>query len=325
MSALLLTRAEIAGLMRPTDYLGAVETAFLLASRGLAQAPAPMAIHTCGGGAFHAKGAALLGVRRLAALKLNGNFPRNPARGLPTIQGVILLCDAETGAVLAIMDSIEITLRRTAAASALAATFLARAASRTLAGLGGGAQARPQMEALRDVLPLTHALLYDADHERSEALAAKMHAAFACQAVGNPRRATLEADVIVTCTTARAPILDVDDIAPGAFVAAVGADNPEKNELAPRLMAKAKVVADVVEQALVMGDLRHAVSAGAMSAAHVHAELSEVVAGAEPGRENDSEIVVFDSTGTAIQDAASAALVYERALAQGVGAMVELA
>jgi alanine dehydrogenase len=325
MSTLLLTRAEIAGLMTPADYLGAVETAFRLAKDGRTEAPLPMAIHGVGGGAFHAKGAAMFGERKLAALKLNGNFPGNPARGLPTIQGVILLCDAETGAVLAIMDSIEITLRRTAAASALAAKHLARRDADTLAIVGCGAQARAQAEALTDVLPLKRGIAFDADSAKAGVFASRMSDVLPFESASSLRDATLAADVIVTCTTARKPFLDTSDVPPGAFIAAVGADNPEKNEIAPALMAKAAVVADVLAQCLVMGDLHHAVKAGAMTAGQVRAELADLVVGAKSGRGRDDEIVIFDSTGTAIQDVASAAIVYERALERGIGAQVELA
>jgi ornithine cyclodeaminase/alanine dehydrogenase-like protein (mu-crystallin family) len=325
MSTLLLTRAEIAGLMKPSDYLGAVEMAFRLSKQGQTDAPLPMAIHGLGGGAFHAKGAAMFGERKLAALKLNGNFPGNPARGLPTIQGVILLCDAETGAVLAIMDSIEITLRRTAAASALAAKHLARRGAETLAIVGCGAQARAQAEALADVMALERGVAFDIDAEKARAFATEMQGVLPFDAATSLRDATRAADVIVTCTTARTPILDAGDVSPGAFIAAVGADNPEKSEIAPALMARAAVVTDALAQCLVMGDLRHAVEAGAMTADGVRAELGDLVVGAKRGRLRDDEIVIFDSTGTAIQDVASAAVVYARARERGVGSAVELA
>ena len=115
---LILTRADIARLMRPADWLGAVETGFQAAVDERAESPPPMAIEGSGG-TFHAKGAGMQLDRHYVALKLNGNFPDNPrTTGLPTIQGAILLCDGETGSVLAVMDSIEVTLRRTAAATA---------------------------------------------------------------------------------------------------------------------------------------------------------------------------------------------------------------
>ncbi len=326
MSSLLLTRAEVAALMTPADYLGAVETAFRLSKQGLAPSPPPMHIPGESGGAFHAKGAVMLGKRKLAALKLNGNFPGNPAHGLPTIQGVILLCDAENGAVLAVMDSIEITLGRTAAASALAAKLLARANAETLCVIGCGAQAWPQAQALAAVRGFKRALVFDTDAARAErfAIMAGDELGIPFRAAPTLNQATQGADVIVTCTTSRTPILDVADVAPGAFIAAAGADNPQKSEIAPALMAKAKVVADVLDQCLVMGDLHRAGAAGAMTAGDVHAELGDIVVGEKPGRERADEIIIFDSTGTAIQDVASAAIVYERALKRGAGRTVTL-
>jgi len=320
MSALLLSRADVAGLMTPADYLDAVESAFRLSKQGRAPSPPPMHIAGVAGG-FHAKGAALMGARHVVALKFNGNFPGNPQKGLPTIQGVVLLCDAETGALLAIVDSIEITLRRTAAASALATRLLARPDSRTLSICGCGDQARAQAVAMAGVLAFERGLAWDIDTEKAAAYAAEMTRTLGIpfEMVPDLRRAARAGDVIVTCTTARAPFLDVADVPPGAFIAAVGADSPDKSEIASALMARSKVVVDVLEQCLAMGDLRHAVEAGAMTAADVHADLGDVFLGVKPGRADPTDIVVFDSTGTAIQDVASVALVYERAVRAGVG------
>lgn len=325
-ATLLLTRAEISGLMTPADYLAAVETGFRLSKQGRAPAPAPLHIPGIAGG-FHAKGAALMGSRNLAALKFNANFPGNPRRGLPTIQGVVLLCDADDGRVLAIMDSIEITLRRTAAATALAARHLARPDASVLTVCGCGDQARAQAVALAAVLPISRCLAWDLDTDRAVAFAEEMSRTLGLPFVAAAGRgdATRAADAIVTCTTARTPFLAAADVSPGTFVAAVGADSPDKNEIAPALMAGAKVVVDVLEQCLAMGDLRHAVAVAAMTAADVHADLGDIVTGVRPGRECSDEIVVFDSTGTAIQDVASAAAVYERALTQGVGREIMLA
>ena len=318
-AVLVLKRREIAGLMRPADYLAAVEAAFRAA--GETAAPAPMHLPVRGGG-FHVKGAAGAGERPVAAFKINGNFPGNPAQGRPTIQGVIVLCDAADGAVLALLDSVEVTLRRTAAATALAARLLARPESATLTVIGCGDQAAAQIEALAEVLPLRRIYAYDTALERAEAL--RLGGGLRPEPVRDLRRATLASDVIVTCTTARRPFLGPQDVAPGAFVAAVGADSPEKNEIAPALMARAMVVADVLAQALAMGDLRHAVAAGAMRPDQVHAELAEVVAGFKPGRTDAESVTLFDSTGTALQDLASAATIYRRAIAAGVGTAVRL-
>jgi len=310
-ATLILTATDIAALMRPADYLAAVETAFRAAAEGRAHAPPPLTLDGAGG-TFHAKAATLRLDRLYAALKLNGNFPANPAeRGLPTIQGAILLCDGESGALLAVMDSAEVTLRRTAAATALAARFLARPESETLLVCGCGAQAPAQIEALADILALRRCLLWDVDAAKAEVLAARL-GAFA-SVTENLAEAAAQADIIVTCTTARTPFLDAAMVRPGSFVAAVGADSPDKNEIAPGLMAKARIVADVTEQCAVMGDLRHAIAAGALRREDVEAELAELAAGSKPGRTRDEEIILFDSTGTALQDVAAAAVIYERA------------
>ncbi len=325
MASLVLTRSDISALMSGADYLEAVEDAFRAAKEGRANAPAPLHLPASGGG-FHAKGASYRGRRPYAALKLNANFPGNPARnGLPTIQGAILLCDAENGALLAVMDSIEITLRRTAAASALAARHLARPDSATALVCGCGAQARAHVPALKGVLPLRRFLAWDADPLAARRFADEMRRAHGVDAQFAPdlREAARASDIVVTCTTARAPFLARQHIAPGTFIAAVGADSPEKSEIAPDLMSAARIVADSVAQCEAMGDLRHARIAGAIDAARRIPELGDILVGAEPGRIDAEEITLFDSTGTALQDAASAATVYEHAVARGAGAQFD--
>jgi alanine dehydrogenase len=319
--ALLLSRDDIAALLEPADYLSAVATAFRASKEGRAQSPPPLHITVPGGG-FHAKGAFLDGDQKVVAVKLNGNFPGNPERhGLPTIQGAILLCDAERGTLLAILDSIEITLRRTAAASALAASYLARQDAGTLAICGCGGQAAAQAEAIAAVLPIRRGLAWDIDSQRATRFADAMgkRLGFGFEAVEDLEAATLAADVIVTCTTAQKPFLTEHHVSSGSFIAAVGADSPHKNEIAPSLMAQSKVVVDVLDQCLNMGDLRHAIVAGAMNAADIHCELGDLAVGLAEGRANPDEIFVFDSTGTALQDVTSALIAYQRALAGGVG------
>ena len=138
------------------------------------------------------------------------------------------------------------------------------------------------------------------------------------------RCATLQSDVIVTCTTAHVPYLGVADVRPGTFIAAIGADNPQKSEIEPELMAHARVVADVREQCAVMGDLHHALRAGAMTEADVYAELGELVTGRRPGRTSADDVMIFDGCGLGIQDAAAAGRAYERARERGAGAQIGL-
>jgi ornithine cyclodeaminase/alanine dehydrogenase-like protein (mu-crystallin family) len=192
--------------------------------------------------------------------------------------------------------------------------------------LGCGAQAWPQLAALADLLPLAEGRTWDRDPARAAALARLAGAlGIALEPATDVGEATAGAEVIVTCTTAREPFLGPEHVAPGAFIAAVGADWPQKNELRPGLFRAATVVADVRAQALAMGDTRHAVAAGAFDEAAIHAELGEVVAGLKAGRTREDEIVIFDSTGVAIQDVAAAAMAFELANAQGVGNRIVLA
>ena len=324
--ALLLTRADIIALMSPAAYADAIEAGFRALASGAALAPAPLHIPAHGGG-FHAKGALLEGPRRHVAVKINSNFPGNPKRhGLPTIQGVIALFDADDGRLLALVDSIEITLRRTAAASALAARYLARRDATAIAMCGCGEQARAQLAALAAELSIDRVYAWDLDGEAAQRFAAQMHAelGIAVSVVSEMRTGTLASDVIVTATPARVPFLGSADVRRGTFVAAVGADHPEKSEIEPELMKRASVFVDVREQCLAMGDLRHAVAAGAMAVEDVRADLSELVAGSRPGRAGADEITIFDSTGTAVQDVAAAIAVYERARRAGIGTSIRL-
>jgi ornithine cyclodeaminase/alanine dehydrogenase-like protein (mu-crystallin family) len=297
-------------MMMPADYLVAVDQAFRAAATGKAFSPHPMHLPLQRGG-FHAKGASISLERDYVAIKVNGNFPGNPAElGLPTIQGAIILSDGGDGRLLAIIDSAEVTLRRTAAASALAARQLARSDSHTLLVCGCGEQGRAHVEALWDVLPIERCLLWDRDEQAAETLAAKL-AGLEVAVFSDVTMAARKADVIATCTSAREPYLDVDMIAPGTFIAAVGADSPDKSEITPQLMAGVTVVTDVLTQCADMGDLRHAIAAGCMTEADVHAELGELVVGAKTGRTSPDEVIIFDSTGTGLQDVASAAAIYE--------------
>ena len=313
--SLILTRQDVAALMDRAAWLDAAELAFRALGEGRARSPEPMAIEA-DGGAFHAKGASLRLDRLYVALKLNGNFPGNAERhGLPTIQGAILLCDGEDGRLLAVMDSIEVTLRRTAAATALAAQLLARPESRTILVCGCGKQGVAQLEALADVLPLERCLLWDADAGRARRLAALLEARgeLRAEVVDDLGVAARASDVIVTCTTAGAPFLYADMVRSGTFIAAVGADSHAKSEIAPDLMQASHVVADLISQCAVMGDLHHALAAGALRVEDVHAELHEVLLGARPGRSNEEEVILFDSTGTAVQDVAACIWIYDRA------------
>jgi len=323
---LILTRSEVQALLTLDECIAAVEKAFRLHGEGKAPPPGILGIHA-GQGGFHIKTGLLSSERSYFVAKLNANFSQNPQRfGLPTIQGVVVLCDAENGRLLALLDSIEITLLRTGAATAIAAKYLARPDSRVVTLCGCGSQGRIQLRALRTVLPLERVNAFDVDDRQAKALAAEFSAGsgIPVRVVRDLGAALRESDVCVTCTPAKQPFLQKEDVRPGTFLAAVGADAPDKQELEPALLAGNKLVTDVTEQCATLGELHHALEAGLLTRVEVHAELGEVVAGRKRGRTTADEITIFDSTGMALQDAAAAIAGYEKALAAGQGMSVNL-
>jgi alanine dehydrogenase len=324
---LLLTSPDIQTLLNLDECIGLVEHAFHTHGEGRAVPPAVLSMHTEGGG-VHVKAGLLELDRPYFAAKVNGNFPENSSRfGLPTIQGVIILCDARNGTPLAVMDFRDITSLRTAAATAVAAKFLARQDSRTVTICGCGNQGRIQLKALSRVRRVETAFAYDTNGEGALRFSRDLTSdlRMTITPVSDLTAAVRQSDICVTCTTSRQPLLGSDDVSPGTLIAAVGADNPQKQELHPSLMAASKIVCDILEQCAVMGDLHHALEAGVVTRANVYAELGEVVAGKKPGRESQEEITIFDSTGMALQDVAAAAFLYEKAQRDGSGVRLNFA
>jgi ornithine cyclodeaminase/alanine dehydrogenase-like protein (mu-crystallin family) len=323
---LVLERRKVAELLTLDDCIAAVEKALAAFGRGEGRRSEVLGARVANGG-FHVKAAVFETERSWFVAKTNANFPGNPQRlRLPTIQGAILAFDGDSGRLLAVMDTIEITLLRTAAATAVAARRLARPSSRVVTVAGCGEQGRVQLMALHRVLPIERAFAWDLEACRSDRFAAELSIdlGIEIEPIADLAHGATRSDVTVTCTPSREYILAAEHVAPGAFVAAVGADHPEKREIHPGLMAAAKVVVDDLDQCAHLGDLHHALEGGAMTRAMVHAELPELVAGRRPGRTHDDEITIFDSTGIALEDAAAAALVVERATARGDSLRVAL-
>lgn len=324
---LLLTRRDIAALLTIEDCMAAVENAFKLYGEGKSEPPGIVGVHARDGG-FHIKAGLLELSRSYFAAKVNANFPENAKRfGLPTIQGVVVLCDGENGLPLAVMDSIEITIQRTGAATGVAAKYLARPDSKTVTICGCGNQGRISLRTLTKVLPIEKAWVWDRDPAQAQRFADE-HVAdlkIDVEVVADLQTAVGQSDVVVTCTPSKQPFLKKAFVAPGTFIAAVGSDNPEKQELEPVLLSGSKLVADVLEQCATIGELHHALDKGLMTRESAYGELGEVVAGIKPGRTSNDEVIIFDSTGMALQDVVTAAAVYEKAVRKAVGIRIDFA
>jgi alanine dehydrogenase len=240
-----------------------------------------------------------------ALLKWVTSFPGNPAHGLPTVMGLVLLSDAATGELRAVLDAATVTALRTGAAAVLAAETLARANAGSAAVVGAGvnglATARSFAARGREVL------LWDVDAERAQAAAAEVGAR-----VAGSREEAFGADLLVTVTPGHEILLPEGSLRPGQHVSLMGADGPGKAEIAVAELAQTHIFCDDWEQASHNGELVHAVEAGAIGRADV-TELGAVLAGEAPGRAHEEEITTFDSTGLAIQDLAIALAAMEHA------------
>jgi len=324
---LLLRRSDIEELLSLRDCIDAVEEIFRLQGDGKVPAAGILGVKAPNGG-LHVKAGLLPGDRNYLIAKLNTNFPNNRRQfGLPTIHGLIVVYDAKNGRTLAVLDSIDVTIKRTAAASAVAAKYLARKNSSVATICGCGEQGRAQLRAIHSVLPLRKVYAFDLDQRAAFNLATELSHKLKIdiEVVRDLPRAIQKSDVCVTCTTAKESFVRKEDVAPGTFIAAVGADDAHKQEIDPGLIASAKVVADSLEQCCTIGDTHHAIAQGLMRKEDVYAELGEIVAGHKLGRTTADGIIIFDSTGVAIEDAVAAVAVYEKAFAADIGRYFEFA
>lgn len=317
---LLFTRQDVSSLIAFDEYIDIVEQAFRRHAEGKTWRPQLMHAEL-NDGAFHLKVGGLRMGKPYFGLKLGGDFPENVKQfSMPRLQGVIVLCDGENGYPLAIMDSIEITIKRTAALTAVAAKYLANPDSRIASICGCGQQGRAQLRALMQVLPLTQVYAFDIIDDTRIRYAREMseELGIAVEAVDRLESAVKRSHVCVTCTPSKRPYLEKRYVSAGTFISAVGADSPDKQELDAALLRSNKVIVDLLEQCAQVGELHHALERG-MSRDEVYAELSEVIAGKKLGRGSKDEIIIFDTTGTALQDVAAAVAVYEKGLQAGRG------
>jgi alanine dehydrogenase len=322
---LLLQRHEVARLLTMGECISAVEHAFKLFACGKAPAPGILGIHATHGG-FHIKAGILNLGRNYFVAKTNANFPGNrTSNGLPTIQGIVTVFDAENGRLLALMDSIEITILRTGAATAVAAKFLSREDSKIVTICGCGNQGEVSIRALREVRKLETIYAFDINKQQAEFFARKIakELKLPVTIVDDPGMAVKQSDICVTCTPSKQPFLRQEDVKAGTFIAAVGADSEGKQELFPELLTSGIVVVDLLEQSKKIGELQHLQPASQDKCITVHAELGEIIAGKKPGRESEQEIIIFDSTGMALQDVAAAVIVYEKALSGKIGCEID--
>lgn len=261
------------------------------------------------------------------AIKVSSGFFDNPKQGLPSLSGLMVVLDAETGQPSALLlDNGYLTDVRTAAAGAVAARLLARADAADAGVLGAGLQARLQMHALALVRPLRTIRIWARRAQQAQACATDLREALGVEVevMDSAEAVVRESQVVVTTTPSGEPLIKADWLHPGLHITAMGSDAPGKNELEPRILVQAdRVVVDRRSQSVRQGEMRAAIEQGAISEDEAVDELGELTAGQKPGREDDTAVTVADLTGTGVQDTAIANYALHRAGERGMGATIE--
>ncbi len=322
-----LTGDDVRANLSMADCVAAMEDVLVSLARGELYQPLRGVYAPPGEGKFMGLMPAYRGgAAPLWALKAIVIHPDNPRRGLDAHQGAVLLNDGETGQLRAVVDGSAITEIRTAAVSAVATRALARPDARTLAVLGSGVQARSHVEAMAVVLDLERVRIAARDEGRTRAFAEEMAVrhGMPVEVAATPADAVRDADVVVTATTSREPLVEGADLAPGTHVNAVGSSIPSTRELSGAAVAAATMFVDRRESTVnEAGDYLLALKEGAIGEDHIRAELGEVLAGTAAGRRSAGEITLFKSLGLAVEDLAAAELAVANAEAAGAGTVVD--
>jgi len=329
---LLLTRSDVKRLLSMADALDAVEDGFRALYAGEVCMPQRLALSIPGSGAggLHLSMPAWAGgVEPALSVKIVTVYPDNPAQhASPTIQGVVLLHDAATGAPLALMDAEELTAVRTGAASGVATRWLAREDAATLLMIGAGALARTQIEAICAVRPIRRVMVASASGKRDGELCrwVREHLGIDAEPVRLQRETVAAANIVCAATNAAHPLFDGAWISAGTHLNLVGAYTRRLREVDSTTIARARVIVDRVEAARAeAGDIvQSAEELGVAPDSLIAGELGAVVSGVLPARTADDEITLFKSVGLAMQDVVCAQRVYRSAMAEGVGAEIDL-
>lgn len=310
---LIITQKEIEQLLTFSDYLSIVEDVHARHARH--EIFEPDLLHAdVPAGEFHIKtGGLIFPDQQYYGVKLNGGFPHNKQQyNLPNILGIIYICDAQNGYPLAVMDSVTISRLRTGAATAVAAKYLAPKGKINLGIVGYGTQAEVQLKALLNVCDVKEVRISGQNPEKAKTFAQKLQTDLSCPIFSDTlENTTRESQVLVTTTPSREYYIHKEWVTPGTFIAAVGADSPGKQELDPRLVASSVVVADIKKQVCRVGESQHAIQQGLMTPDDIYAEIGEIIT-AQKDKPASNRTVIYDSTGTALQDIGVGIEIYKK-------------
>jgi ornithine cyclodeaminase/alanine dehydrogenase-like protein (mu-crystallin family) len=261
------------------------------------------------------------------AVKIVSVFRDNTARGLPSINALVVVIDPQTGLCSSILDGTALTALRTGAAAGAATDLLARQDAGTAAIFGAGVQARTQIEAVCSVRPITEAWVFDVNTEAARGFALEMtrRLSIPIHVAENPSEAATGADIICTVTTSATPVFDDCDIREGTHINALGVYKTHMHEIPPETVQRARIVVDSIEACMEeAGDILIPLKKGLISEEHIYGEIGQIASGLKAGRENNQEITLFKSVGIAVQDVAAAGAVLESAERLNLGNRIEI-
>lgn len=330
MKTLLLTERDVKKLLTMDEVMRAVESALKAKGLGHAQMPAKVYLfYNKYKGDLRAMPSYLEKLDISAVKIVNSHAENRTKHGLPTVMAIIILVDPKNGAPMSIMGGTWITDMRTGAAGGIAAKYLAKKDSKVVGLVGAGAQARTQLMSLISLYKkLEEVRVWSRTEKTRDAFVAEMKPAYSNATkivpVKNAEDAVEGADIVVTTTPSRKPIVSNDCVKPGMHFNCIGADAPGKQELDPRILTQAKIIVDDWEQASHSGEINVPLAKGIITKQNVWGAVCEIVAGLKSGRTSPEEITVFTSTGLAVQDAVTADLAYKKALAKGIGKFIEI-
>lgn len=324
----LLTEKDVEAVLTMGDTIEAVEEAFRQYALGNVQVPLRIGLRIPAYSGFHGVMQAYVGgdIDGLA-IKTGSMYPDNPNRyGKPPIILYIMLFDATDGSLLCLMGGNHVTAMRTAGVCGVATKYLARPEARVLGLFGAGVEGRTQVMAIHEVRPLKKVKVFDSTPSKAAEFAEEMSTRVGVEiaVVESPRDAVVGSDIVSACTNSKTPVFEGKWLEAGTHVNAIGSHSPDVQELDSDTIGRAKLVVDSRQAVLAeAGDLIVPIKEGMVSEDNIYAELGELVTGAKDGRASESEITTFKSVGLALQDAATAAKVYELARQKGIGSEAE--
>ena len=324
---IILTKSEVEACLSMSDAIDAVKAAYSAFAKGRVQMPSVQHLDVRQHNGEVDVKSGFVEDFQLMGTKIASGFYDNQKIGLPPGIAVIVLLDLKTSMPLAIMDGTHVTAYRTGAAGAVAASVLAQKDSRSVGIVGTGTQGRMQLIALKELFHIQQAKVWNVNRSSAEKYRDQMSKMLSIdiEVVDTPGAVVPDADILVTATPSRKALINEDVIHEGLHINAIGADGPGKQELDPKIMTRvSKIVVDSFEQCRKIGEIQHALRLGLINDSSIHAEIGEIINGNKSGRETETEVTIFDSTGLSAQDIAAAKIVFETARKKRLGKTVNL-